>query len=73
MAYNKREFIQQAAIHFGAAMVKVMDEQAGGIINNPASQAKVSETAINLAVDLAEALDERYEELYEDDVFDQEV
>jgi hypothetical protein len=73
MAYNKREFIQQAAINFGAAMVKVMDEQSDGIVDNAAANQKVSENATELAFDLAETLEIKYEELYEDSVFDEEV
>lgn len=73
MAYNKREFIQQAAIHIGAALVKAFDETADGIIDNDAVNEKLSDKAARLACDLAETLDVKFSGFYESNVFDKEI
>lgn len=73
MAYNKREFIQEATIQIGAALVKVYDEQVNGIIGNGDAAVDLAEEATNLACELAETLENSYRQTYEDNVFDEEV
>lgn len=73
MSYSKREFIQEAAIQIGAAMVKVMDEQHNGIIDNPDASAKLADNASNIAIDLADKLEDKYECCFDEEIFDQEA
>lgn len=73
MAYNKREFIQEAAIQIGAALVKCFDERANGIIDNEDAAVDWAEEATILACELAETLENSYRRTYEDNVFDEEV
>ena len=71
---TKREFIQQAALQFSAALVKVYDEQACGLIENLEIQSKMlSSNATTLAFELAEKLEFDFNEIYLDDFFDPEV
>ncbi len=46
---DEKEFIRNAAIQFGSAMVKVMDESSDGIIDNAVSIGKVARHAVLLA------------------------
>jgi hypothetical protein len=64
MAYNKREFIQEATIQIGAALVKVFDEGATGIIGNGDAAVDLAEEATNLACELAETLENSYRQTY---------
>lgn len=73
MAYNKREFIQQAAIQIGAAMVKVMDETTDGIMENPFAFKCLSRNAVTLAMNLADMLEEEYLGDKGETVFDEEI
>lgn len=58
---DKKEFVRNAAIQFGAAMVKVMDESSDGIVGNAVSIGKVARHAVLLAEYLASELkDEGY-------------
>lgn len=43
------EFLQQAMIHVGAALVKVYDEQSDGIIDNEAAQNALAKNACDIA------------------------
>ena len=43
------EFLQQAMIHVGAALVKVYDEQSDGIIDNEATQNALARNARDIA------------------------
>lgn len=68
---NKREFIQQAALQFAAALVKVYDEQASGLVEDLENQSeKLALDATHLSLDLAERLETNYTELYGVYVFD---
>ena len=72
MAYNKREFIQQATIQIGAALVKVFDESEDGVFTEDAD-AVLSEKAADMALELATTLEHKYMNLYEKRVFDEEL
>ena len=68
---NKREFIQQATIKMAAALVKVYDEQASGLVEDLENQSeKLALDATHLAIDLAERLETNYKELYGVYVYD---
>lgn len=55
---NKKEFIQQATIQMAAALVKVYDEQASGLVEDLENQSgKLALDATHLALDLAETLE----------------
>jgi hypothetical protein len=43
------EFLQQAMIHVGAALVKVYDEQSDGIIDNQTDQNALARNARDIA------------------------
>lgn len=43
------EFLQQAMIHVGAALVKVYDEQSDGIIDNKTDQNALAKNARDIA------------------------
>ena len=43
------EFLQQAMIHVGAALVKVYDEQSDGIIDNQVDQNALARNARDIA------------------------
>lgn len=43
------EFLQQAMIHVGAALVKVYDEQSDGIVDNEATQNALARNARDIA------------------------
>lgn len=43
------EFLQQAMIHVGAALVKVYDEQSDGIIDNQTAQNALARNARDIA------------------------
>ena len=52
------EFLQQAMIHVGAALVKVYDEQCDGIVDNEAAQNALAKNALDIAQTLLDtALD----------------
>lgn len=71
---TKREFIQQAALQFAAALVKVYDEQATGLVENLEIQSKrLAQNATTLAFELAEKLEFDFNEIYLDVFFDPEV
>jgi hypothetical protein len=71
---NKREFIQQAALQFAAALVKVYDEQASGLVEDLENQSgKLALDATHLAIDLAETLEEEFNNFTGKEVFDYEV
>ena len=55
---TSNEFMQQALIHVGAALVKCYDEKAGGIIGNRFAAKDLSENAINIAAHLRARADE---------------
>lgn len=68
---NKKQFIQQATIQMAAALVKVYDEQASGLVEDLENQSeKLALDATNLSLDLAERLETNYTELYGVYVFD---
>lgn len=68
---NKREFIQQAALQFAAALVKVYDEQASGLVEDLENQSvKLALDATHLALDLAETLEEEFNNFTGTEVFD---
>ena len=70
---NKREFIQQAALQFAAALVKVYDEQASGLVEDLENQSeKLALDATHLALDLAETLEEELNNFTGTEVFDYE-
>ena len=46
---TRNEFLQQALIHVGAALVKCYDEKADGIIDNDSAERDLSEDAIDIA------------------------
>lgn len=71
---NKREFIQQATLQFGAALCKVYDEQAAGLVENIGSRSmELAADATTLAFDLAEKLGSEYCKLFHDEIFDDEI
>lgn len=71
---TKREFIQQAALQFAGALVKVYDEQASGLVENLEIQSKMlASNATTLAFELAEKLEFDFDEIYLNDFFDPEV
>ena len=43
------EFLQQAMIHVGAALVKVYDEQSDGIVDNQVDQNALARNARDIA------------------------
>lgn len=43
------EFLQNAMIHVGAALVKVYDEQSDGIIDNKTAQNTLAKNACDIA------------------------
>ena len=52
------EFLQQAMIHVGAALVKVYDEKCDGIVDNEAAQNALAKNALDIAQTLLDtALD----------------
>ena len=58
---NKKEFIQQATLRYAAALVKVYDEQASGLVEDLENQSgKLALDATHLALDLAETLEEEF-------------
>lgn len=68
---NKREFIQQATIQMAAALVKVYDEQASGLVEDLENQSeKLALDATHLAIDLAETLEDEYKNFTDTYVFD---
>lgn len=60
MAYNKREFIQEAALRFGAALVKCYDETASGIIGNQEAIENLASHSSALAFELADRVEKEY-------------
>lgn len=70
---NKREFIQQATLRYAAALVKVYDEQASGLVEDLENQSeKLALDATHLALDLAETLEEEFNNFTGTEVFDYE-
>ena len=68
---NKREFIQQATLRYSAALVKVYDEQASGLVEDLENQSgKLALDATHLALDLAETLEEEFNNFTGTYVFD---
>ena len=58
---NKKEFIHQATLRYAAALVKVYDEQASGLVEDLENQSgKLALDATHLALDLAETLEEEF-------------
>jgi hypothetical protein len=55
---TSNEFMQQALIHVGAALVKCYDEQADGIIGDSRAAESLSYDAINIAAHLRARADE---------------
>ena len=76
---TRREFVQRAAIQFGAALVKCYDEHADGIVENMDAYPKLVSQAGNMASDLAFYLEgqemspdssmEEYSQFWDDDPF----
>lgn len=68
---NKREFIQKASIHIAAALVKVYDETAEGLVDDIVNRSEeLASNATTIAFDLAEKLETNYTELYGVYVYD---
>ena len=68
---NKKEFNHQATLRYAAALVKVYDEQASGLVEDLENQSeKLALDATHLSIDLAERLETNYTERYGVYVFD---
>ena len=63
---TSNEFMQQALIHVGAALVKCYDEKAGGIIGNRFAAKDLSETAFDIACRLLDRVND-YDSFDEED------
>ena len=66
------EFLQQAMIHVGAALVKVYDEQSDGIVNNEAAQVALADNAVSIMANLEEAATLNPNGIFFDDEDDEE-
>lgn len=55
---TKKEFMTEAVLRIGAALVKVMDEQATGILNYKGARNELAKNAWLIAKELTEVVEE---------------
>ena len=55
---TKKEFMTEAVLRIGAALVKVMDEQAIGILNHKQARNELAKNAWLIAKELTEVVEE---------------
>lgn len=56
---TKKEFIEQAVLKVGAALVKVIDESENGVLNSRAQQRLLAENAWSIADEIADVMTEK--------------